>query len=254
MVDRKSPALVLRRIPYGETSLVLHVFSRDSGKLSLLARGVRKRGSRLDPVLQTAQLIEVVYLEKESRDLQLLKDADLRNDFRGLRRDYSRLLAAAGICETLERSQWADHPDEKLFDAAVEMLGLTAGDCPHPANHVYWFLLFTLARSGYYLDLARCADCGKGTTEFASRSGVCLNLRGGALICPDCHHGSETEVVGARLLRVLHFLGRADPAEVGRREITRDTRIALGDFLDRLFSVHVEHWRSLNSLEELSRL
>ncbi len=46
------PAFVLHRRPYRNTSLLLEVFSRDHGRVGLVARGVRTPRSRLKGLLQ----------------------------------------------------------------------------------------------------------------------------------------------------------------------------------------------------------
>jgi len=252
--DRRVRALVLRRIPYGDTSLVLHAFSRELGKVGLIARGARRPRSPLDPVLQTGHLVELQLLVKEGRELQLLKEADLVEGWPGLRGDYGRLLGAATVCEALERSQLPDHPDERLFDAALATLAALASDCPWPLNPVYWFVFFLLAHSGYGVDLERCAGCGRDAAGFQASAGAALDRRGGQLYCPDCRPGSEALDLPPRLLRALRFLARVPPAEAAAREITRETRLALGDWFETLAALHVERWRRLNGLAELGRL
>lgn len=254
MRDRRCSAIVLRRIPYGDTSLVLHVFSREAGRFGLIARGVRRPKSTLDAALQTGHLVELNYLVKEGRDLQLLKEADLIDDWRGLRRDYERLLGATGICEILERTQLEDQPDGRLFDASLATLATLAGDCPWPLNPVYWFVFNLLGHSGYGLDLERCSACGRETPAFQSRPGAALDRRGGRLWCPDCRPGSEALDLPPRLLRVLRFLGGCGPAEAASREMTRETRILLGEWLEGQAALHFERWRGLNCLAELARL
>ena len=254
MRDRRCSAIVLRRIPYGDTSLVLHVFSREAGRFALIARGARRPRSALDSVLQTGHQVELQVLVKEGRELQLLKEADLVEDWRGLRREYERLLGAAGVCEVLDRTQLPDQPDERLFEASLATLATLAGDCPWPLNPIYWFVFFLLGHSGYGLDLERCGGCGRETTAFAALPGAALDRRGGQLWCPDCRPGSEALDLPPRLLRVLRFLGGCGPAEAASREITRDTRVQLGEWLERQAATHFEHWRGLNCLVELARL
>ncbi len=252
MEQSKTRAIVLRRIVYGETSLIVHVFSEERGRLAFLAKGVRKRGSQLDPVLQTAQEVELVLLGRDTRELYLLKEAVLLSDYRGLRRAYSRLLTAGALCEAVSHSQLSEQADGALYEALCTSLQQVAGDCPYPVNHLYWMLLFLLSRAGSGFDLQRCAGCGRGVEAFRKSEGIGLDRRGGELLCPDCHHDADFLRLSPRLLRVLLFLSRADAREVGQREITSATRRALGDLLDNLCRTHMEHWRGLSSLNQLA--
>lgn len=57
-IDGQS-AYILHSHPYSETSLVLDVFSRDHGRLPLLARGARRPRSALRGILQAFQPVEL---------------------------------------------------------------------------------------------------------------------------------------------------------------------------------------------------
>jgi DNA repair protein RecO (recombination protein O) len=251
---RREQALFLRGIPYGDTSLVIRLFGREQGAFSLLAKGARRAGSPLLAVLQTGQLLEVVHYLKPGRELNLLREASVLEDFRGARADYGRLLAYSALVEALDHSQPAGHGDGELFEGALACLSTVAGNCPHPVNALYWFLLFLLGRSGYYIDLERCCGCGRDTASFAALAGSTLDRQGGGLACPDCSSRITGTSLGARLVRVLLFLARSDPGQATAREITGPTRSELGSLLDGLLSTHLEHWRGLGSLERCAAL
>lgn len=253
-MDRRVLALVLRRIPYGDTSLVFHIFSREAGRLGLMAKGVRRPKSRLDPVLQTGHLVELQLLVREGRDLQLVKDADLADDFRGLRTDYARLVSGLTVIEALERTQLPDQADPLLFDTALGTLRLMAGPSPRPQNLVYWFLIFLLTHSGYGLDLEACSVCGRPWEDFRHRDGGGLDPREGRARCPDCRPGLEETGLPPALWRVLHFLLHAEPEEVGRREITTATRKLLGTLLELLLKAHVAPQLELQGLHQAAML
>jgi len=252
-MNRRVQALVLRRIPYGDTSLVLHVYSREAGRLGLMAKGVRRHtGGRpaapADVALQSGHLVELVIVVREGRDLQILREAEVLDDFRGLRGDYARLMSGLAVIEALERTQLPEHADPPLFDAAAAVLRLAAGDCPRPQNLVYWFLLFLLAHSGYGLDLAACGGCGRPWEDFRDRAGGGLDPRDGRAHCPDCRGGREALALSPALWRVLNFLLNRPPERVAAREITRGTRRELGALLAALLRAHLAPGLELRGL------
>ncbi|MDP2360968.1 MAG: DNA repair protein RecO [bacterium] len=249
-MNRRVQALVLRRIPYGDTSLVLHVYSREEGRLGLMGKGVRRPRQGLDAVLQTGHLVELQLLVREGRDLQLLKEADLVDDFRGLRTDYARLMSGLAVVEALEHTQLPEHADPVLFDTAAATLRLAAGDCPRPQNLIYWFLLFLLTHSGYGLDLAACAVCGRPWEDFRRLAGGGLDAREGRARCPDCRSGREEAALTPALWRVLHFLLHRPPDEVAGREITAETRRQLGELLALLLRAHLAPGLDVRSLAQ----
>jgi DNA repair protein RecO (recombination protein O) len=58
------PAFILHSIPYKETSLILDVFTRDYGRVALIAKGAKRPHSSLRPVLQQFQPLEVHWTGK----------------------------------------------------------------------------------------------------------------------------------------------------------------------------------------------
>jgi DNA repair protein RecO (recombination protein O) len=58
------PAFVLHTIPFRETSLIVEVFSRDFGRLALLARGARRPRSAIRGLLMAFQPLELAWAGK----------------------------------------------------------------------------------------------------------------------------------------------------------------------------------------------
>lgn len=255
MQELRVTALLLRAIPYSETSAVLHVFTLERGRMALMARGLRRKGSKLAPLLQIGHLLELQVLEKEGRDLQLLKDADLLDAFSGARERYTAMLCRSAVLECLERSLLDGQPEANLFHAARRVLELGArSDCPRPLNLIYWFLLCLLSESGYGLSLNECAHCGQEVAGFWQKPGSRLDHAQGQLLCPDCPSKAGSDEMTPALIRVLRFLNRAALEDVAAREITASTRRALGHLLGGLFREHVNANADLLSLKEADGL
>jgi DNA repair protein RecO (recombination protein O) len=246
---QKYHAIVLRCIPYSETSLIVNTFTREAGRVTFMAKGARRKGSTLAAVLQATHLLEIISLERDGRDLCILKEADLMDGFSGLHQDYERILTGTGICELLLRTQLERQSDTLLFDHAHHLLQLSATDCPFPGNRLYWFLLFVMSHAGFGLDLARCAGCGLDADAFASESTFGVDRASGALLCPVCASGAQIASLSPRLLRVLRFLSTCGLDEPGRREFTQETRRDLGEWLEEQAHYHLEPYRPLLALK-----
>ncbi len=68
-------AFVIHRRPYRETSVLMEVFSRDYGKVSLLAKGVRKAKSAMSAVLQPFSPLRLSWMGRSQ--LQTLTAAEI---------------------------------------------------------------------------------------------------------------------------------------------------------------------------------
>ena len=110
--DLRTEAMVLRRTNYGETDRILNLLTPD-GKISCLAKGVRKEKSKLAGGIELFTLSEVVLHKSPKSDLALLTAAKMKAFYNNLLSDYSRLELASKILKELNRI--TDQVDSKDF-------------------------------------------------------------------------------------------------------------------------------------------
>jgi DNA repair protein RecO (recombination protein O) len=150
----QQPAYVLHARPYRETSLLLEVFTRDHGRVGIIARGIRRERSRLSRGM--LQPLQPLLLDWTSRgDLGTLTGADVVRPPFPLAGDA--LLAAMCVNELVLRLTGRGDTHAPAFDAYAICLGrLSEG------ASVAWtlrrFERDLLAELGYALVLDRCAD------------------------------------------------------------------------------------------------
>ena len=122
-MSMESPtALVLRTTDWSETSRIATLWTRELGKVRVLAKGGRRLKSIFDSALDLLTVCGIVLLRKSSGSLDLLTEAQVVRRFARLRDDLSALYAAYYVAELL--ADWTEeldpHPD--LFDEAVATL------------------------------------------------------------------------------------------------------------------------------------
>ena len=69
-----TPAVLLRSFNYSETSRVLRLYTKDLGLVSVMAKGVRRRGARGHGALDTFSRGELTAYVRPTRDLQTFKE------------------------------------------------------------------------------------------------------------------------------------------------------------------------------------
>lgn len=104
------PAFILQHRPYQESAMLLDVYTRDYGVISLLAKGIRKEKSRLAGILLPFTLINISYLAKH--DLKLLTQAEFVANF-----PLQRLALYCGfyLNELLQKFLHKEDPHPELF-------------------------------------------------------------------------------------------------------------------------------------------
>ncbi len=68
-------AIVLKTIPFSESSLIVTLLSEKHGKMAVMARGARRNKNRFGGLLQAGAILDVSYYHKSTRDVQNLSDA-----------------------------------------------------------------------------------------------------------------------------------------------------------------------------------
>ncbi|MBF0425245.1 MAG: DNA repair protein RecO [Magnetococcales bacterium] len=172
-------ALVLRRIPFQEASLVVHLLTRAQGARSVIARGVRKRKGPERASLAGFHTIDVRGYCRSACALGTLVHADIVRGRHRLRETPLALAAAQVIQEMLYRyvPQGAPHID--LFDHAETILDrLDAGQ--DPLALLAFMQGVTLRAIGYGWRVDCCVGCG-GTAALGY-----FSVRRAQTVCQPC--------------------------------------------------------------------
>lgn len=142
--------IVLRTIPFGETSLIVTAFSVKHGKIGLLAKGaLRKVKAGTALILEPGYELEFVWVHKDSRELQLVREMSLVNAHFGIRSSLEATIIASAALELLLRTSSEDDPHPPLYDAISRLLSLceTRSTARWP---LYWkFHLVLLSQLGF---------------------------------------------------------------------------------------------------------
>ena len=120
------PAFVLHSYPYKETSLIVDAFSRDYGRVALMAKGAKRPHSKLRGALQTFQPLQLGWSGKS--EVRTLIAAEWIGGLLPLER--AALLCGFYLNELLVRLLARDDPHPVLFDHYVAALNQLAHDEP----------------------------------------------------------------------------------------------------------------------------
>ena len=147
---------MLKRRDQGEADRLLTVLARERGKVTLLAKGVRRQASRKAGHLEPFTYVEL--LVAKGKSLDIVTQADTVEAHRYLREDLWRSSWAYYVAELADAFVQDDDPHQLLFDLLLETLGrLDRGADPLLAVRYYEVHLLSLA--GYQPQLIRCVQC-----------------------------------------------------------------------------------------------
>jgi len=181
----KSLSLVLATAPYRESSLLLHLFSRELGRIHGLVKGVRRGDKRGVPVERGILLEHTVYLKPE-RDLHLVTDCSIVEYFPNIRNNLEKTAVRDVVLDVALAAIKDTEPHKALYDTIVSYYEQLSEHTFADAALLFHLArqLFLVARQmGFGVDFSCCAKCGK---QFGTaRSGI-LDIAGGACLCSTC--------------------------------------------------------------------
>jgi DNA repair protein RecO (recombination protein O) len=243
---KEDRALVLRRYPFGESSLVVHLLTPGSGKVHVLAKGAFRPTSGYYAVFDWFDTLAVGWREQRASDLGVATRGRILARRRGLTATLPRYRAGLALLELLDLAAQPGRDESGLFGLAERWLDLLGSGATDPSVALVAFDLAFLENLGLAPALASCAACGgavaaprgkDGRIPFATGAGGCL--------CPRC--GTEARSAGRRVeslpvnvVRIAASLAGADPEHLSRFRV--DAR-ALGQvraLVERFLDYHLE--------------
>jgi DNA repair protein RecO (recombination protein O) len=239
MMIVKTEAVVLRSTKYRESSKILALYTREHGKMSVIAKGCRGARNKFGSSLEPMSYVQAVLYKKEGRELQLLSQCDLVKAFSRVPEDMERLYAALTIVALLDKVAHPEEKNEPLFESTVAALQTINNATLNAANVLYKYEMDLLGYLGYTLNFKECVSCGAPLERVATAG---LKLERGGVLCASCTGKQLTDgVVSGSVLHLLQrFQVAADIGNVMDLSLDREQRAEVRNLLYRYLRRHVE--------------
>lgn len=193
-------AIVLRRRDAGESDRRLVCFTRELGKIDLVARGARKPASRLRSVSEPLSVGRITYAD--GRNQKFVQHVEPISAFRGLRLDYERLSLALAWGELMSYVVPYEDPLEEVFDLCFSALSFIEKH-GKPKVALAWAEVALLEATGFLPNFGSCVVSGSEVREAEAM----VSPRAGGYVCRDeAGEYSDRFVVRAEVLYGLNAL------------------------------------------------
>jgi DNA repair protein RecO (recombination protein O) len=195
----QTTGIVLGRTNYGEADRIVRLLTREHGKVSAIARGVRKIKSRSGGHLEP--LGEVALSLAEGRgSLEVVTGARLVWYPHRLSGDYAALTLALDCAALVNRVAQEGHAQPELFAHLREGLGVFDEAGATPLTEL-WFKLRLLQLTGLRPELTVCLVCGRRDGEASYR----FDAARGGIVCAACGGAAAARITNPtiKLWRLL---------------------------------------------------
>ncbi len=245
----KTEALVLKTIPFQETSSIVRLFTKEQGKISVIAKGARRLKSALRGYLEPLNYIEAIYYYKITRNIQTLSKVDLLQSFFSNTRDIECTIYGTAVLEVIDKVVRDHQHGDEIFNLAVQILknmDLHADQC------IILFAEFLLVLAdilGYKLDTSVCSQCKNRLTT------AIYNPGSGRLICNDCgRYISSTYKLSGHEMQFLNDLPRYNLDTGVNISVEPSAADRIIQMLIKYLSYHLDYPLNLKSLALLSEI
>ena len=229
--------IVLRSYKLGESDKILRVLTREHGKRSAVARGIRKTtsrfGARLEPLTMATMLLYT------GRSMDTVKQVEIETSFKELRENLDLFFHGSAMAELIDSITPEHEPHPELFDLLLVGLELLKESPGHAALVTSSFGFKVMAAAGFELRVGSCANCGGGL----GGGEVSFSLHLGGFVCDACRGGRQREL--GKLIRIrapsfglLTWMSSHDLGEWPEELPSPDTEREVGLLMDRV----LEHW------------
>ena len=222
-------AIVLNNKKFSDSSLICNIYSEESGKISIIAKGARSLKNPNGAILEPLNHIDLIYYYKPKRNIQLLKEATIINKYYNISNSYNKILYAMVISDIINYSSYAQNPCSIIFRLIKSSLSFINQSSQDTTIYYYiFFKLQLLIYLGYHPLLDICSACNKKIN-----CGVFDN-RLGQIVCNQCSKSkikiNEESVDVMTRLSKIHIKNIEDTFRVAPK-VLRDIKKYLFKFI-----------------------
>lgn len=234
--------LVLRVTDYKDRDAILTVLTRERGRITVKARGIRRRNNPMSVACQLLSLTEFTIFEY--RDQFVINDAHVVELFQGLRMDIQKLALATYFSQVAELVSQEDMPNPELLPLVLNSLyGLSNLDISESKVKAV-FELRCACLAGFMPDLSGCAGCMREEAEL-------FDISTGTLICHRCRSnfpsGGIRLPVSAGILAAMRYICSCDPKRIFGFTLGVDAMDGLSQVTEAFLATQLE--RGFSSLD-----
>lgn len=243
----RTEAIVLKSVPFRETSRLVTLYTLELGKLTTVARGAQSRKNLFGSTLQVLSHVQAVIYTRPTRSIQVLTNCSHIMVLPGISRDLKRLAIGQRICELVLAltEEGVDSPE--CFHLITRTLGALGDPAIDAVLVQLYFQLHLTAALGFGPSFTRAE------VERIDDSGGYLMLDTGT-ISHKLDTSSRSLAASRGVLRAFAILYRADFNVILRMQLTDKQRRGLYTLVTGFMRYHVQDAYPERGEEVLSQI
>ena len=176
----KTEGIVLKSIEYQEADKIVTIYTKDYGKITAIAKGVRKTKSKFGSSLEI--LTYSIFLFYKGRNLDIVSQTEILESFFSTSKEVIKFAFAANCVEVVNRLTEEREINIGLFNLLKEVLHYLR-ESNDPKLLSLSFKWQTMSILGYRPSLNHCCKCNKNVEN---QKEMYFNIKEGGLVCNNC--------------------------------------------------------------------
>ena len=217
----KLEGIIVKTTSYGETSLILDLFTKEKGIIGIMAKGVKSLKSKLRAYTMnfTYGFFYVYYKEGK---LSILKEVDIIDPFKKIHEDLIHISYLNYITE-LSVQTYKESESKQVFSLMIATLKkINEGFNPFVLTSI--LEMKYLPYLGVGMDLSGCAKCGN------AHDIVTIDGDIGGLVCKNCY--TNERIVNPKTIQLLRIYEKISIPSITKLEIEDKPAKELNTFLE----------------------
>ncbi len=230
-------AVVLKHSLFKDNDKIITLLTKDLGKVSAIAKGIRKFNSKRSGQLDILTHIKISLVDYGGR--YIVTEVKSLNSFPKIKNNFDLSKKAFYLLELVHRFLEEDDTKSEIYSLLLSAILKLESYEKFSGFIVKHFELKLLASLGYEMCLDRCAKCGK--KYVGDWKQVSFNFDYGGLICDECNVGGfKIQIDTANLLSYLY-----SPSEFSERpkNLVRESDYVVTEFMERVLGKPVKSLR-----------
>ena len=240
----KSKGIVLRSVKYGETSLVVTIFTEQLGLQSYLVNGVRQassKGTAKAILFQPSAMLDLVSYHNEFKNLQRLKEFKWAYLYKHILSDVRKNAVALFMIELLGKCLKQPEANTELFYFVEDaLLHLDEANEKITGNFPIFFGLHLAVFFGF-----RITDDFSGNVHY-------LDLQEGRFTVEQPKHPHY--LADREAVTVSHILKIMRPHELEEVNMNQEMRRRIMHAIEEYYALHLPEFGSMKTLPVLREL
>ena len=247
----KTEAIVLHSLKYGDSRIIVDMFTREAGRLSFIIPLPKTQKGRLKKqYFQPMTLLEVECDLRQRVQLQKLKDARLLSPYMSIPFSSEKLAISLFTAEFLYYALRSEQQNESLFRYTIDSMMWLDMETTGFANFHLTYLMHLSRFLGFYPNL-EVRDAGVREDDVKDGFNLLFDLREGRFCSVAPMHG---DVLQSHEAHLIHLLMRMDFPTMHLFQLNRQDRNRITEVLLHYYRLHIPQFPELKSLSVLQEL